>query len=64
MSGPPHMATAFHIMKMVRLQDGGENILRNQRDHGQALTNEYVRFAQGGESRDLAVLPVSSSCAG
>ena len=24
MSGPPHMATASHIMKMVRLQEGGE----------------------------------------
>src|SRR4051794_25471465 len=24
MSGPPHMATASHIMKMVRLQQGGE----------------------------------------
>ncbi|MFF5334130.1 hypothetical protein [Streptomyces sp. NPDC013181] len=84
MSGPPHMATASHIMKMVKLQQGGENcqivlgdldayngrgrsysftsdlaerfrifserlgfdgekgILRNQRDHADALTNMYL----------------------
>ncbi|MFE2639376.1 hypothetical protein ACFXKF_32230 [Streptomyces scopuliridis] len=90
MSGPPHMATASHIMKMVRLQNGGEKcqivlgdldayngrgrsyeftselserfrlfaqrlgfdetkgILRNQRDHDEALTNMYLlgRYTQ------------------
>lgn len=84
MSGSPHMATASHIMKMVRLQSVGEKcqivlgdldayngrgrsynftselserfrifvrnlgfddqkgILRNQRDHSDALTNMYL----------------------
>ncbi|MFH8802191.1 hypothetical protein ACH4F6_21715 [Streptomyces sp. NPDC017936] len=90
MSGAPHMATASHIMKMVRLQAGGENcqivlgdldayngrgrsygftedlaerfcvfserlgfdavrgVLRNQRDHAEALTNMYLlgRYTQ------------------
>ncbi|MFI1648627.1 hypothetical protein ACH4XT_17040 [Streptomyces avidinii] len=96
MSGSPHMATASHIMKMVRLQgagekcqivlgdldayngrvrpysyteeladrfrifserlgfDGEKGILRNQRDHAEALTNMYLLGRYTQESDFLA----------
>jgi tryptophanyl-tRNA synthetase len=47
MSGPPHMATASHIMKMVRLQQGGEQcqIVLGDLDayNGRARSLAYTR---------------------
>jgi tryptophanyl-tRNA synthetase len=47
MSGPPHMATASHIMKMVRLQKGGEQcqIVLGDLDayNGRARSLAYTR---------------------